>query len=166
MILYNCIECYGSDRTISFVHLSFHSEANCRHHVNGIIKVPAITKVPNMPPFISGVINLRGKVTTIINLKDRLHMNDVEFGENSKIITLDLEEDEIGMIVDDVHEVLRISNDDITDPPKTITGLDRKFVSHIAQLKEYMVLILDILEIMSEEKIIEAIKSIEKGDEE
>src|SRR5690554_5858174 len=79
------------------------------HQVREIIKLQNMFKVPNTPPFIEGLINLRGNVLTVFNLRKRLGMENQEYDENSKIIIVNINDVLAGFTVDMVTEIIRIS---------------------------------------------------------
>lgn len=84
--------------------------------VQEINRMIQIAKVPNSPCFIEGVINLRGRIIPVVDLRVRLGMRKIEHGRNTRIIIVEINEKTIGFIVDSVSEVLRIPNS-ITEPP-------------------------------------------------
>ena len=86
-------------------------------NVNSIIQMPQITYVPKAPEHYSGVINLRGEIVPVISLRRKMSLEDTEYTDNTKIIITDIEKDNrVGLIVDDVKEVVTISDDEIMEP--------------------------------------------------
>ena len=93
--------------------------------VREIVKPREITRLPNVAEFVEGVTNLRGEVIPIIDLKKRFGLEATAMTEDSRIIIVDISENRVGLVVDDVTEVLRISGADIEPPPRTVAGLKR-----------------------------------------
>lgn len=86
--------------------------------VREIIRMQDVTSVPHRPDYVSGVINLRGRITPVVDLRKRFDLSDLEITRDSRIVVVDIDGDDIGMIVDAVTEVLRISTTQI-EPPST-----------------------------------------------
>src|SRR5690554_5744582 len=114
-----------------------------------IIKLQEVFKVPNTPPFIEGLINLRGKVLTIFNLRKRLGMADADFDENSKIIIVNYNDLLVGFTVDLVSEIVRVDEANIESTPPAITGFDKRFLSGVAKLGDKLILTLDLQKILT-----------------
>lgn len=121
--------------------------------VQEIIRMVEITRVPNAPIFVKGVINLRGKVIPIIDLRSRMGVPSKEIGKNTRIIVVELDNKIIGFIVDNVNEVIRI-NKNITDPPPPmVSGVEAKYITAIAKLTERLLILLDLEKILIKEGI-------------
>jgi purine-binding chemotaxis protein CheW len=117
--------------------------------VKEIIEVLPITPVPQAPPFVKGVINLRGKVIPIVDLRLKLGMEKAEQTERSCIIVTEIGTSQnakvhTGVIVDGVSEVVYITGNDIDDAPSVITGLDSGFILGMAKFGNTVKIILDI----------------------
>jgi purine-binding chemotaxis protein CheW len=123
--------------------------------VREIGKVERITHVPKMPDFIEGVMNLRGQITTIIDLRRRFGIrSEEERTAQSRIIVAEIGDSQLGIIVDSVEDVIRVSSQNISDPPKTITKkVDSSFLTGICKLPEDLVMLLDISKLLSVEEI-------------
>lgn len=134
--------------------------------VQEINKMSQITKVPNAPPFVEGIINLRGKVIPIIDLRTRLGMDKKEFDKNTRIIVVELDGRTIGFIVDAVSEVLRISKDITEQPPGLVAGVDQKYITAVAKLEDRLLILLDLDEVFSSQekaKLDQAFQQKEQG---
>lgn len=121
--------------------------------VREIVKYPEITKVPEMPEFIEGIINLRGHVIPIINLNKRFHLGDIKPTESTKIIIISIDEQQLGFVVDDVLEIIRLSTEDTEETPNLIKKWGKKYVKCVAKVKDKLVNILDLSSIMTEEEL-------------
>ena len=117
--------------------------------IHQILKPQEIFKVPNTPPFIEGLLNLRGKVMTVFNLRKRFHMPEKDNDENTRIITVNVNDYLLGFIVDSVTEIVRVPEEEIEKTPPTISNFDRRFLSGVAKLDEKLILLLNLEEILS-----------------
>ena len=108
-----------------------------------------ITRVPFAPEFIKGVINLRGSVLPVIDLKKRLGLDDTPYTANTRIVIVQYDEVAVGMLVDAVTEVRTINADDI-DTSRTVTGNDSnsKFISGIGKVDDRLIIQLNLSEII------------------
>lgn len=127
--------------------------------VQEIIKLIDITTVPNAPKFVEGVINLRGRVIPIIDLRIRLGMERKELDNKSRIIVVELDSKTIGFIVDEVNEVLRIPTDIIEPPPDMVLGIDTDYIIAVGKLEEKLLILLDLEKVLStnEKEVLSAI---------
>ncbi|WP_462273556.1 chemotaxis protein CheW [Methanohalophilus sp.] len=122
--------------------------------VKEIIKPPKITRIPNSPDFIEGVTNLRGQITTIINLRKRFSKEAKETDNDTRIIVIEYENVVIGMIVDSVNEVKYLSSNDIDELPDIITSRDEsKFLTGVGKLEDGLLTLIDLDKVFSEEEI-------------
>jgi len=119
--------------------------------VREIISLEKVTRVPSAPKFVYGVINLRGKLVTVVDLHKRLGFKRTRPEENSKIIVSDVEDGVLGMMVDSVTEVARIPEGQIEPPPAMSTGqIDVKYIMGIAKVKDRLIVILDLQNVLLE----------------
>ena len=112
--------------------------------VQEIIRPPAITAVPRAPEYVEGVVNLRGRVIPVINLRNRFGLPDTERDRSSRIVVLEISGQTIGVAVDAVSEVLRVPQDVIEAPGATLTGPQTAHLRGIAKLDERVVILLDL----------------------
>jgi purine-binding chemotaxis protein CheW len=133
--------------------------------VDSIIKMQEIYKVPNTPPFIEGLINLRGKVYTVFCLRKKFGMPDKPFDGNTKIVIVNVNSIMVGFIVDEVKEILTFEEADVEPAPDFIKELDRKYLTGVAKKGDKIVLILDLKQVLSldEQKQANDLNSKEKG---
>ena len=104
--------------------------------VQEIIKVPEITKVPRTPDFVEGVINLRGNVLPVVDLRTRFDLEETERNESNRIIVVNIKGKTTGIIVDFVSEVLRLPKNSIEPPPPIISGIQAQFLGGVGKLKD------------------------------
>ena len=114
--------------------------------------------VPGAPEFVEGVINLRGKVIPVLDLRKRFHLNVSEHTRSSRIVVVELSNQTIGLIVDGVSEVLRIPADQVDPPSPLVAGIDSRYLRGIAKLENRLIVLLDIDKVLSilEQQQIEA----------
>lgn len=112
--------------------------------VQEINRMVEITKVPQAPAYVEGVINLRGKVIPIIDLRNRLGVELKEYDKNTRIVVVDIEQHVMGMIVDSVSEVLRIPVSTIEPPPDIATGMNSEYIQGVAKLEDRLLIFLDL----------------------
>ena len=112
--------------------------------VREIIRVGEITKLPQVPIYVKGLINLRSTVIPVIDLKLRFGLPESERTDETRIMVADVSGRTIGGIVDSVSEVLRISENQIAPPPPTVAGLGREYFVGLARLQDRLVIVLDI----------------------
>jgi len=114
--------------------------------VREIIRMPSITKMPNSPQYIEGIINLRGKVIPIISMRKRFGLMESENNIHTRIIIMDANSVMTGFIVDGVSEVIRIPNNEIQPPPLMVHsgGIDQEFITGVFNHAERLLIIMDI----------------------
>lgn len=123
--------------------------------VQEINRMINITKVPNSPDFVEGVINLRGRVIPVIDLRVRLGIAKKEYDKNTRIIVVEISGKIIGFIVDAVSEVLRIPKSITEAPPQMAAGINSDFITAIGKLEDRLLILLDLEKIlMDEEKML------------
>jgi purine-binding chemotaxis protein CheW len=130
--------------------------------ISDIIEIQNITDIPDMPSFVKGVINLRGKIIPVMDMRKRLGDAEVEYGDRTCIINISIDNTTIGLIVDTVSEVLKISDSNIAEPPRFKDSNNARFISGIGKLKDdNVVIILDAEKILFEKEI-EVVKKLVK----
>ncbi|MFN6991130.1 MAG: chemotaxis protein CheW [Fervidobacterium sp.] len=112
------------------------------------------TKMPNIADYVEGIINLMGEIVPIVNLRKKFMLDDFEKREKTKVIVVKLENGKkVGFMVDDVKEVLTITDDLIDEPPAHIGGISNvKFISGVIKLPEEMVLVLEVDNLLTAEE--------------
>ncbi|OPY01939.1 MAG: Chemotaxis protein CheW [Syntrophorhabdus sp. PtaB.Bin047] len=128
--------------------------------VQEINKMMNITRIPNAPAFIEGVINLRGKIIPIVDLRKRLGFREQPYDKSTRIIVVELEGLVLGFIVDSVSEVLRIPANTIEPPPSMVAGIESEYIEGVGKLDERLLILLELKKIFSspERKDIENIE--------
>lgn len=110
--------------------------------IHEILKIPAVTRLPNVPLFIKGVLNLRGNVIPVVNVRARFGLAESPFTEASRIIVVEVGDKLIGLLVDEVYQVIRIPRRNIEQPSELIEGVSDDFIQGVGRLKDGLVVIL------------------------
>ncbi|QZY57222.1 chemotaxis protein CheW [Crassaminicella profunda] len=118
--------------------------------VKEICEYKESVKVPNTPKFVDGIINLRGDITPIISLKKRFNLQDSKVNSDTRIIVIGLKEKQVGFVVDEASQVLRISEEDIEPAPEIVAGVDKKYITGVGKLEDKIVLLLDLEYILTD----------------
>jgi purine-binding chemotaxis protein CheW len=130
--------------------------------VQEIIKIISITKVPNSPVFVEGVINLRGRIIPVIDLRTRLGIPKKEHDKSTRIIVVDLKGKTVGFIVDSVSEVLRIQQNIIEAPPDIVSGIDSEYITAVGKLTDRLLILLDLEKVFTENESTELSKKFKE----
>lgn len=117
--------------------------------VREIIRMQTITKVPRTPEFVEGLINIRGKVIPVVDLRKRFDVELSHDEKNNRIVVVDIDNQDIGMIVDAVAEVLRIPSDCIEPPSSIITSIESDYLMGIAKLESRLIILLDLKKVLT-----------------
>lgn len=120
--------------------------------IREINRMTGITKVPRAPEFIEGVINLRGSVIPVINLRTKVKMPRKEYDKDTRIIVMDLRGFVVGFIVDAVREVLRIPENLVVPPPDLAVGKRAEYITAVAKLSDKLVILMEPERILSAEE--------------
>ena len=124
-------------------------------NVREIVPHQDSSKIPNVPNFISGIINYRGTVIPIIDLKKRFNLSDSEVDGNTRIIVINLNEKQVGFIVDEASQTIRLEDEDIDATPDIVAGVDRKYITGVGKLENRLIILIDLEEVLTEEEKIE-----------
>src|SRR5690625_4541924 len=119
------------------------------HQVQEIIRVPQITRVPRTPDFVEGVINLRGSVIPILDLRKRFGFEAGGDDNDKRIVVVEMEDKTLGVIVDAVTEVLLVDESAVEPPSPYIVTLDTQYIVGVAQLEEQLIIVLDLNQVLS-----------------
>jgi purine-binding chemotaxis protein CheW len=119
--------------------------------VQEIIRVSEITHVPRAPTFIKGVINLRGRVIPVVDLKRKLNLGDVEVARQSRIVVVRLKDRLIGLLVDGAHQVLKVPVSSIEAAPEEVVEIDANYIRGVAKLAGRLIILMDLPRVLSVE---------------
>lgn len=121
--------------------------------VHEINRMTEITRVPKAPKFVEGVINLRGKIIPIIDLRKRFGMEEKEKDKDTRIVVVEINEQTIGFVVDSVSEVIRMPLANIEDAPELVTGIDADYIQGVGKLEKTLLILLDLEKVMSKQEL-------------
>ena len=117
--------------------------------IQEINRMVDITGVPNSPDFVEGVINLRGKVIPVVDLRKRFGLSEEVKGKDTRIVVMDISRKIIGFIVDSVSEVLRIPAKRVEPPPPMVAGIDSEYIKGVGRLDDRLLILLDVNRVLS-----------------
>jgi len=120
--------------------------------IHEILKVIDIARLPNTPPFIKGVINLRGNVIPVVNVRKRFGYKESKITDESRIVVVGVQGKLIGLLVDMVFQVFRIPLKDIDTPSELIEGVSAEFIQGVARMKDRLIVILKLDNILFPEE--------------
>ena len=116
--------------------------------VQEINRMVDITRVPQAPSYVEGVINLRGKVIPIVDLRKRFNLEVKEADKNTRIVVVDIGGNIMGMVVDSVSEVLRLPANTIEPPPEIAAGINSEYIKGVAKLEDRLLIFLDLSKVI------------------
>jgi purine-binding chemotaxis protein CheW len=123
--------------------------------VKEVIRIREITRLPKAPRFVKGIINLRGDVIPIIDLRDRFGLEHKEYTIMTRVIVVDVESKLVGMVVDAASQVVRIPSDQIEPPPPIVGGISAEYIKGVGKLDDRLVILLNIDRILTVEEKVE-----------
>lgn len=116
--------------------------------VQEINRMVEITRVPQAPNYVEGVINLRGKVIPIVDLRKRFNLEVKEYDKNTRIVVVDISGNIMGMVVDSVSEVLRLPANTIEPPPEIVANINSEYIKGVAKLEDRLLIFLDLSKVI------------------
>jgi len=120
--------------------------------IREIILVGEITQIPETPPYVKGLINLRSTVIPVIDLRTRFSLAAAELTSESRIMVLHVGSRTIGIVVDSVNEVLRVTQQEISPAPRTVTSSGNGYMTGLVRLKEDLLILLDVDRLFGDEE--------------
>ncbi len=122
-------------------------------YVTEIIGIQKITVLPDMPSYVRGVINLRGKVIPVIDVRARFGIEERDYDERTSIIVVHLNDMSVGLIVDTVSEVMDIPQSDVEPPPRVSRGAGSRYIHGMGKVGEEVKILLDISKLLFDEEL-------------
>ena len=148
-------ELYDAEDTMKDRYLTFHLAGEDYgieiQYVTEIIGIQKITDVPDMPEYVKGVINLRGKVIPVMDVRQRFKLEYRHYDERTCIIVVDIDGTPVGLVVDKVQEVLDIPENDVEPPPKSSSASGNNFVQGMGKVGEDVKIILNVKKLLFDE---------------
>lgn len=117
-------------------------------HVTEIIGIQKITEVPDMPDFVKGVINLRGQVIPVMDVRLRFRMEPREYDERTCVVVVRVNDTAVGLVVDTVNEVADIPESDISPPPKVSRGASSQYIQGMGKIGNQVKILLDVQKLL------------------
>lgn len=142
----------GEDRQLVVFLLGAESYGVEISRVHEIIRLQAVTRVPRSPLFVEGVINLRGKVIPVVDLRRRFGLPSAEHTRASRTVVVEIGDQVVGLVVDAVSEVLSINSATIEPASPVVAGVDSEYIQGIAKLPERLVILLDLDRVLAREE--------------
>lgn len=133
--------------------------------VNGILRSKKfkIQLLPGMPEEIEGIINLRGEIKYLYNLRNKFHLMDIGISDESKFVMLNVHDSIAGLMVDEVTDIVKLDDADLEQTPDTISGFTNHYIKGIGKVDERLIIILDPEKILSKETFDELNKTENKA---
>jgi len=122
-------------------------------YVTEIVGIQHVTEVPDMPEFVCGVINLRGRVIPLIDVRARFHMEAREYDDRTCVIVVNINENSIGLVVDMVNEVLDIPEENVSPPPKVSQGSSSRYLKGMGKVGDEVKILLDVQRLLFNEEL-------------
>jgi len=122
-------------------------------YVTEIIGIQSITEIPELPEYVKGIINLRGKIIPVMDVRIRFRKEPMDYNDRTCVIVVDINDISIGLIVDKVAEVLTIPEPDIVEPPQMNRGFNNRYIKNIGKVGDDVKLLLDCEKLLTEDEI-------------
>jgi purine-binding chemotaxis protein CheW len=119
-------------------------------NVGGITEYKGATKVPEAPYFVEGVINLRGSIIPIINLKKRFNIPETRRAEDCRVVLFNLAGMDIGFLVDEANQVIKIESENIDPTPEILKGEDKDYIDGVGKVGDAIVIVLDLAKVLTD----------------
>ncbi len=123
--------------------------------IQEIVRLPDITRLPKAVSFIKGVINLRGNIVPVIDLREKFGLPAKRYSKMTRAIVVEISGKKIALIVDEVAQVLRIDSSEISEAPYLVSSIAKEFIKGVAKFEEQLVIILMIDKILSNSDVVE-----------
>lgn len=120
-------------------------------YVTEIIGIQPITEVPEVPEYVKGIINLRGKIIPVIDVRIKFRKNALDYNDRTCIVVIDIHNTSVGLIVDNVAEVLSIPEEGIVPPPDNKTGFSNRYIKGIGKVGNDVKLLLECEKLLTDE---------------
>ncbi len=122
-------------------------------YVTEIVGIQKITAVPDMPPFVKGVINLRGQVIPVIDIRLRFRLAARDYDDRTCVVVVDINSSSIGLIVDTVNEVANIPADHVSPPPKVHSTTAGRYIKGMGKVDDSVKILLDVQKLLLEHEM-------------
>lgn len=144
--------------------LTFYLDKECYgieiQYVTEIVGIQTITEIPGLPDYVKGIINLRGKIIPLMDVRLRFKKEPREYNDRTCVIVVDIKGVSLGLIVDGVAEVLTIPEQDIVEPPQINKGFSNRYIKKIGKVDGDIKLLLDCEKLLTEDELEELSESL------
>lgn len=123
------------------------------HSIGSIERILPITRVPAVESFVKGVINLRGIVTPVIDLKERFFQKETKIDEQARIIIVHIGELSVGLIVEAANDVIDINREQIEPPPEVVGGVNADYLAGVIKLEKRLLILLELEQVLSKDNM-------------
>ncbi|MFT8321474.1 MAG: chemotaxis protein CheW [Bacillus sp. (in: firmicutes)] len=123
------------------------------NQVRSIEKMMHITRIPNITPFVKGVINLRGVVTPLIDLRKRFGLEEIKYTERTRIIIIALADIEVGVIVDAANDVVDVNTSEFEPAPEVVGGVEVDYISGVVKLEKRLLILVNVEKVFDREEL-------------
>ncbi len=123
------------------------------NQVQEIVRVGGITMVPNSPSYMEGVINLRGRVLPVLNLRKKLKLSASAMGKDSRIVVTEVGSKVIGLLVDAVSHVIKVPSEFVETAPEEVLEVDTDYITGVGKLQDRLIILLDLEKLLKRENI-------------
>jgi purine-binding chemotaxis protein CheW len=130
------------------------------HHVTEVLRHGAVTPLPEAPPFLQGMMDVRGTLVPVVDLRRRLEVAEPRNDAETRVIILTLDQERVGVVVDRVTEVVRVPETEVTAPPAFVRGRVAGALSAVVRIAERTILVLDVDRLLTTEERI-ALRDLE-----
>ncbi len=130
--------------------------------VHEIVKVPDITEVPDAPAFLQGVINLRGKIVPVVDLRKRMRLEGKEKTKSSRVLITENDGRLIGLLVDAVSEVLKVPPESVEAPPEMVSSVGVEYITGVAKVDGGLIILLNLGKVLSVEDMKQLAEAAER----
>ncbi len=122
------------------------------NHVKEVIRMSDITRLPDVPSYVRGLINLRGAVIPIIDLREKMGLEPTEATPLTRIIVVEVNSSVIGMVVDSASQVLRLQTEEPEPPPPSFGGASQEYITAVGKLKRGLIVLMDVGRLLAREE--------------
>jgi purine-binding chemotaxis protein CheW len=132
--------------------------------IHEIIRMKEITELPDSSEYFAGIVNRRGDIVSVVDLRKRFGLTEIVETDNTRIIIIDFEGKDVGLVVDGVSEVLHIDETNIDDPPQSMVGIKDDYLEGIVKVNDDIVIILELDNLLDSREEIELDKEVQPNE--
>ena len=132
--------------------------------VHEILRYQEPTPMPKSPAFVEGVLDVRGTLVPVVDLRKRFEAHDLRYDDDTRIVLVDFQGERLGLIVDEVSEVMRVAETAVAPPPQYVKGLAAEFIRGIVRLDARLVVLLDLDRILSSQERMQLLFAVDGGE--